>query len=321
VKIAVTGATGFIGGAIVREASSHGHEVIALCRASSPALPAISPLVSWQRLDEWLARSDRVDVVVHAAALRHRHGISGDEYSRVNIELTRRLLTRSADLRVSRFVQISSISVYGWPARDRLPIDESFPDDPVGPYGRSKAATEDLVRTSGVPWTIVQPSITYGPGDTNGMIDKMMRMIARHRFVVPGLGHTRVQLVYIDDLARVTLISAQADAALRARFICTYADPIRVDDLVQRMARLVHGRVAPFGPPTALLRVAARGFEAMDRFGLFSGREPPLTREKLATISVDRAYRIDTMRRLLGTEPCIGYDDGLARTSRAMKLS
>lgn len=315
-KIAVTGATGFIGGAVVREALSRGHEVVALYRASPGAA-----LAWWQRLDEWLARSDGVDVVVHAAALRHRHGVRGDEYTRVNVELTQRLLDRAARANVARFVHISSIAVYGWPPGDRLPIDESFPDSPVGPYGRSKVATENLVRAAAVPWTIVQPSITYGPGDTNGMVDKMMRMIARHHFVVPGLGRTRVQLLYIDDLARLTLVAAETPGAERARFICTYASPIGVGDLVGRMARLVHGRIAPFGPPTALLRMAARGVEALETFGLFGGREPPLTREKLATISVDRAYRIDTMRRLLGTEPCIGYDDGLARTARAMNLA
>ncbi len=101
------------------------------------------------------------------------------------------------------------------------------------------------------------------------------------------------------------------------RFICTYRDPIRVGDLVQRIARVVEGRIAPVGPPTALLRVAARALEALESVGFFSGREPPLTREKLATISVDRAYRIDKMRALLGTEPQVGYDDGLARTARA----
>jgi nucleoside-diphosphate-sugar epimerase len=139
------------------------------------------------------------------------------------------------------------------------------------------------------------------------MIDKMMRMIARHGFVVPGLGRTRVQLVYIDDLARATV-----DAALKRppgeRFICTYRDPIRVGELVRIIARIVHGRVAPVGPPTPVLRLAARGFEALEALGL-------------ATISVDRAYRIDKMRALLGTEPQVGYEDGLARTARAMNLA
>ncbi|MDP9149411.1 MAG: NAD(P)-dependent oxidoreductase, partial [Myxococcota bacterium] len=274
---------------------------------------------AWQAFDSWLAGSDAFDAVVHSAALRHRHGVAGDDYLRVNRELTQAVMAR-AERAGAHLVHLSSISVYGWPRRGRLPIDESFPFAPLGPYGASKVATEELVMGGRAGWTILQPSITYGPGDTNGMIDKMMRMIARHAFVVPGLGRTRVQLVYIDDLARLAV-----DTAIKRprgeRFICTYRDPIEVGDLVQRIARVVHGHVAPWGPPTALLRLAARALEALEGVGLFSGREPPLTREKLATISVDRAYRIDRLRALLGTEPEVGYDDGLARTARAMGLA
>jgi nucleoside-diphosphate-sugar epimerase len=318
VKIAVTGATGFIGSAIVREACSRGYEVVALYRSSPPVA---GPSARWEPLEAWLGASDDIDVVVHAAALRHRHGVRDSDYGQVNEELTRRALKRATRGAAQRFVLISSIAVYGWPTGDRLPIDEAFPPNPIAAYGRSKVVTETLVTNAAMPWTIVQPSITYGPGDTNGMIDKMMRMIARHAFVIPGLGRSRVQLVYIDDLARITLDAATAVSAARARFICTYRNPIRVRDLVLKIARVVGGRVAPLGPPTALLGIAARGFEALERVGAFSGREPPLTREKLATISVDRAYRIDQMRSLLGTEPHVDYDEGLLRTARALNLA
>jgi nucleoside-diphosphate-sugar epimerase len=317
-RVAVTGATGFIGNAMVREAQARGHDVIALHRG---ALPQSAEPATWKHFDSWLRASDPVDVVVHAAALRHRHGVRADDYAAVNVGLTERVLDRAVRGHAERFVHISSISVYGWPTTDRLPIDESFPLDPTGPYGESKVQTERLVMAAPIPWTIVQPSITYGPGDTNGMMDKMMRMIARHVFLLPGLGRTRVQLVYIDDLARITLLAAEARSAVGARFICTYADPIRVRDLVRSIARLVHGHVLPFGLPMSLMRLVATGFEGMDRMGVFAGREPPLTREKLATISVDRAYKIATMRHLLGTEPHVGYAEGLARTARAMNLA
>ena len=317
-RVAVTGATGFIERAIVREARARGLDVVALYR-SDPPPDAESPF--WSPFDSWLGGSDPVDVVVHAAALRHRHGIRAEDYAAVNVGLTQRVLDRAVRGRASRFVHVSSISVYGWPRSDRLPIDESFPFAPTGAYGQSKATTERLVMEAPLPWTIVQPSITYGPGDTNGMVEKMMRMIARHFFVLPGLGRTRVQLVYIDDLARIALLAAEAESAIGARFICTYAEPIRVGDLVRCIAHSVHGHVLPFGLPTLLMRFVATGFEGLDQLGAFAGREPPLTREKLATISVDRAYRIDTMRRLLGTEPHIGYADGLARTARAMNLA
>jgi nucleoside-diphosphate-sugar epimerase len=318
VKIAVTGAAGFIGHAIAREAGARGHQVVALHRSGPPAGAAVESVV-WTHFDEWVAASDPFDLVIHSAALRHRHGVPGEEYAKVNVELTQRVLDRAAR-GGARIVHVSSISVYGWPPGDRLPIDESFPDDPIGPYGQSKVATEAQVQRSGVPWTIVQPSITYGPGDTNGMIDKMMRMIAKSAFVVPGLGATRVQLVYIDDLARLTLDAAESPAARSQRFICTYKDPIRVRDLVAKIARVTGGKVAPVGPPVALLRLAGRAFEALDAVGALRGKEPPVTREKLATISVDRAYRIDRMRSLLGSEPRVGYDEGLALTARALQL-
>jgi nucleoside-diphosphate-sugar epimerase len=315
-KVAVTGATGFIGLAVTRVALARGHDVVALHR--SPPTPD-APGARWTPLQEWLDGEDPIDGVIHAAALRHRHGALADEYARVNIDLTRRVLQRAA--RGSAFfTHVSSISVYGWPPSDRLPIDESFPPMPLGPYGRSKVATEALVTQAGLPFSIVQPSITYGPGDTNGMIDRMMRLIARHAFVVPGLGRTRVQLVFIDDLARIIVDATESRAAAGQCFICTHPHPIRVGDLVRLIARAVGGHIAPVGPPVALLRLAAVGFEALDALGAFRGGEPPLTREKLATLSVDRAYSVERMRRLLGEEARVGYAEGLARTARAMHL-
>jgi len=315
-KVAVTGATGFIGLAVTREALARGHDVVALYRSTPPPDAAAA---RWTSLDSWLDGGEPFDSVIHAAALRHRHGVPPDEYARVNVDLTRRVLDRAA--RGGAFLtHVSSISVYGWPPRNRLPIDESFPSAPLGPYGRSKVATEELVMQSGVSWSIVQPSITYGPGDTSGMIDRMTRLIARHAFVVPGLGRSRVQLVYIDDLARILVDGAESRAARGRRFICTYKDPIRVSALVRLIARAVGGHVAPVGPPVGLLKLAARGFEALDALRVFRGEGPPLTREKLATISVDRAYEVGTMRRLLGTEPRIGYEEGIVRTARAMHL-
>ncbi|MGH7297306.1 MAG: NAD-dependent epimerase/dehydratase family protein, partial [Polyangiaceae bacterium] len=260
---------------------------------------------------------DRFDVVIHCAAVRHRHRVPESEYGRVNVALTRQVID-IVRRRGGRLVDVSSIAVYGWPRE--LPIDETRPYAPVGPYGASKVETERMVRGSGVPFTIVQPSITYGPGDTNGMIDKMFRMIARGRFVVPGLGTARVKLVFVEDLARLVVAAAARESTLGEAFICTHRDPVRVGDLVQRMASIVHRWIPAIGPPTGLLRLAALPFELADALRLLGG-EPPLTREKLATISVDRAYRIDKMRRLLGSEPETSLEDGLRRTAEALGIA
>jgi nucleoside-diphosphate-sugar epimerase len=316
-KVAVTGASGFIGRAVLVQARAKGHHTTGVCRSDFPAGAAGNV---WRRFDEWANSKEPVDVVVHAAAVRHRHGVPPRAYGEINVELTRRALLRATQAG-ALFVHISSIAVYGWPPSRLLPIDESFPYEPVGPYGRSKVDCEALVMQAASPWIVVQPSITYGPGDTNGMVDKMIRMIARHAFVMPGLGRSRVQLLYIDDFARIVIDLAESPRGVGERVICTYRDPIRVRDLVLSMARIVGGRVAPVGPPTRLLRTAAYGMEFLDRHGAFRDREPPLTREKLDTISVDRCYRIDKMRRLTGTEPVVGYEEGLRKTAQALGLA
>lgn len=311
-RVLVTGATGFIGGAVAREAERRGMQVHALVRPGTQLTEFESG--SFER---WTARgAPRFDVVIHAAAQRHRHGVDPAEYTRINLALTRAALEVAARSS-SRLVLISSISVYGWPRS--LPIDESFPYAPRNAYGESKVECERLVRESGQPYCIVQPSITYGPGDTDGMVEKILRMVARRRFVVAGWGSSRVQLVYIDDLVASVLEASASQRALGQAFICTAREPIRMRDLVRCAAGAVGSWLPPIPIPKAVLGGAARAFELAEWAGFIAG-EPMLTREKLEMVSVDRCYRIDRMLSLLGIQPTVGYEEGLRRTARALGL-
>jgi nucleoside-diphosphate-sugar epimerase len=314
VRIVVTGATGFIGGHVARELARRGVGVTALHRR--PAEPPAVPGVAWVSFEEWERSGEAADALVHAAAVRHRHGVPPEEYGRQNVALTGRLL-KEARGRAGRFVDVSSIAVFGWPKE--LPIEESRPFAPVGPYGRSKVRTEQMVRDSGLPFAIVRPSITYGPRDTNGMIDKLFRLLKAGRYRVVGSGRSRVQLIYVEDLA-----FAIAEAALRpgldgAEFICTYREPISILHLSTLAGEAIGRPVPSLHVPLPAALLAGVAFEALERLGVpFPGGEPPVTREKLQTVTVDRAYRIDRLRSLLGWEPPTSYEEGLRRTAAAL---
>jgi nucleoside-diphosphate-sugar epimerase len=314
VTVVLTGATGFIGGHVARELARRGVPVLALHRR--PSEPAGIPGVTWLTFGEWERRGEPSAALVHVAAVRHRHGVPPDEYGRQNVALTERLL-EGARGRTGRFVDVSSIAVFGWPKE--LPIDETRPFAPVGPYGRSKVATEQMVRTSGLPYAIVRPSITYGPRDTNGMIDKLFRLVKAGRYRVVGSGESRVQLVYAEDLA-----FAIAETALRpgldgAEFICTYREPISILRLSTLVGEIAGRPVPSLHVPLPVAVAAGLAFETLEKLGLrFGGGEPPVTREKLQTVTVDRAYRIDRMRTLLGWEPPTSYEEGLRRTATAL---
>ena len=314
-SVVVTGATGFIGGAVARHLVARGLRVTALHQRAAP-LPQGRGIV-WKTWEEWERGSERAVALVHAAAVRHRHGVPAERYGRENIDLSARLLA-AAPGRVGRFVDVSSIAVFGWPRT--LPIDDAFPFAPVGPYGMSKVATEEAVRRSGLPYVIVRPSITYGPGDTNGMIDKLLRLVRDGAYRDVGSGRSRVQLVYSEDLAH-----AIAEAALRpgiegSEFTCTYREPIEMREL-SRLAAEAVGRPLPrMKVPYPVAWAAAVGFEALEAAGVkFHAGEPPVTREKLQTVTVDRAYRIDRMREVLGWEPPTGYAEGLQKTAAAFR--
>ncbi len=312
--VVVTGATGFIGGHVARALASRGVPVVALHRRTEP--PAPRPGITWITFDDFERQGGAFDALVHAAAVRHRHGVPPEEYGRQNVALTARLLA-AANGRVGRFVDVSSIAVFGWPRE--LPIDESRPFDPVGPYGRSKVETERMVRTSGLPYAIVRPSITYGPGDTNGMIDKLFRLVKAGRYRLVGGGSNRVQLVYAEDLAHAIAETALRPGLDGAEFICTYRDPISVRKLSGLVAEVAGRPLPALGVPLGVARAAATAFESLEKLGVhFSGGEPPVTREKLQTMTVDRAYTIDRMRGLLGWEPPTAYEEGLRRTGAAL---
>lgn len=315
--VAVTGATGFIGGHVARLLARRGFDVVALHRRASE--PPAAGGVRWTTIERWEESEATVDAFVHVAAVRHRHGVPPEEYGRQNVALTRRLLA-SAKGRVGRFVDVSSIAVFGWP--ETLPIDDGFPFRPVGPYGRSKVETEALVRASGISYAIVRPSITYGPGDTNGMIDKLFRLVAAGRYRLVGKGRSRVQLVYVEDLAHAVAEAALGAGLDGAEFTCTFRDPITMRDLSEAAARAIGRALPSLAVPLPVARLAALGFEALDALRFpFPGGEPPVTREKLQTVTVDRCYDIRRMRELLGWEPPTGYEEGLRRTAAALGLA
>ena len=309
-NVLVTGAGGFIGGAIAREMQKRGHSVTVL-RRPERAIAGFEQAITLDKLRE------PFDAIVHAAAIRHRHGIPAESYLTENTALTARLLDFARQSGSGRFTLISSIAVFGWP--QKLPISDANPYAPVGPYGVSKVGCERKVRECGHPFSIVRPSITYGPGDTNGMIDKLLRLVSQGKYRVIGSGSARCQLVYVEDLAY-----AAAEATLRpdlagAEFTCTYRDPISFQQLSEAAAETVGRHLPRPNAPLMLARLAATAFELMEKIGLIHG-EPLVTHEKLATVTVDRAYDITRMRELLGWEPPTEYREGLKKTAAAMNL-
>jgi nucleoside-diphosphate-sugar epimerase len=164
VRVLVTGADGFVGSHVSSELAAAGHEVIGTTFVRAPGENEL-------RLDltapHSLASLPKVDVVVHAAGVVDA-GAGVHQMRRVNVDGTRHLVTWARDQRVSHFVHLSSVAVYG-----PLTMGEGRGEQTARmgerlgvPYMRTKAAAERVVENGRVPYSILRPPAVVGRGDT-----------------------------------------------------------------------------------------------------------------------------------------------------------
>ena len=166
-RVLVTGASGFIGNAVVAALARDGYAVRAAVRRPHLSFPDGVEVVRHPDLAEafdWQPLLQGVDQVVHLAGIAHTgRGVDRASYDRVNRQATAQLATAAAQAGVKHLVFVSSIRAQCGPAADHALTERDDPA-PTDAYGASKLAAEEAVRSSGVPFTILRPALLYGPG-------------------------------------------------------------------------------------------------------------------------------------------------------------
>jgi dihydroflavonol-4-reductase len=323
----VTGATGFIGGALAAHLANQGWEVRVLARPASRnklANPDRYTIVEGDLESSATILQEAAagcDIVFHVAAIRNHWGVRADEYRRANIEGTRRLLDACIG-QARRFVFVSSVGVFGSPGVSG--IDESFPTDVHGGavhYHSTKAVAESLVRERGgdIEVVVARPTITYGPGDSDGMVTRLAAMILRGRFVRVGRGANHVHLTYIDDIVRGLTLAGTHAAAAGQTFILAGPESIAIRDFVARIEAALGLAPRTVYIPEAVARPVAWAVECFYRAAAAVTKSrrlgcPPVSRDKIDTLCVHCGFSSAKATNLLGYVPHVGYDEGLSRT-------
>jgi len=183
----LTGATGFVGGALVRHLVAAGHRVRALVRSPDKARELAALGVELHAGDVANKPSMRApmrgaDAVFHVAGW-YKPGVRDRvEATRVNVDGTRNVLELMAELKVPRGVYTSTLAVNS-DTHGRL-VDETyrFTGRHISVYDETKAAAHDLALgfiARGVPLVIVQPGVIYGPGDTSPVRTTWIQFLKR----------------------------------------------------------------------------------------------------------------------------------------------
>lgn len=312
-RVAVTGAGGFLGRRIVAELRAEGWRARAILRPGGRPCPDADETVEADLGDRAAlerALEPRVECVVHAGARVTTLG-SWEDFRRVNVEATEHLLRLAEEGRVGRIVHISSLSVYAVP-HDGAVITEDCPYDEGGErggYARSKREADRRVCAAierGVAAVVLRPGLLYGPGRRPPLARRWvalgpLRLIfARPAYLLP--------LSFVDNVA----FAARLAAGSQVRGPYNLVDEHVEQDRFLRLVREISGeRWVPVHVPVSFLPLAAgvleRGFRIL-------GRRPPVTRHQ-----VERtvwAARFDTSRaeRELGWSPRVSLDEALRRT-------
>lgn len=323
-KILVTGAAGFIGGALYQRLVAYGLDVLgtvqheeeadALRRRgfAAAALDLAELEGPW---DEFVA--DR-DVVFHVAAAFQETELSEEVYDVVNHRAVVKLARAAARAGVDRFVHCSTVGVHGDVLE--IPATEETPFHPMDLYHRTKLAGElaivDMARASssdGMTLVVNRPAMVYGPGDTRLL--KLYRAILGRTFLMIGSGETLAHLGYIDDQVDSFLLCALVDreAVHGEAFNVASGRPISLNELVGIIAEAgdvrLRGLKVPLGP------VMWAGWLCETLCAPF-GVRPPLSRRRVGFFSHNRAFDYSKARRRLGYEPRWLPGEGIPETIR-----
>lgn len=320
-RVFITGATGLLGSHAAERFSDRGWRIRALVRPGSDTrfleeLGAGLVVGDVTRPESFSGGAEDCDVLLHAAAL-----VSGpapwERYREVNVVGTRHAVAEAVRSGCRRFVHLSSVAVYGSPARQpRLPLTEDAPlDTRLGPddhYERSKRMAETVVRRSAgetLEWSLVRPAVVMGERDRH-FTPRVARLADRRLLFTVGDGTNELPVVYAGNVAEACRLAAvRAGAAGRAfnvaedggitqRRLCEEAAPAEATILP-----------LPRGP----VESGVRGIEWL--LGLLPGQGPPLaSSRRVWFLCRDNPFDSRRVREELGWRPGVDTTEGWRRS-------
>jgi uncharacterized protein YbjT (DUF2867 family) len=278
-RVLVAGASGFIGARLVCVLRDRGHAVIEAQRRPAPgARDAVA--IDFARGAHALGASPRldgVDAVVNAVGVFHERG--SQTFQALHVDGPLALFNACVRDGVPRVIQISALGA-----------DEGA----ATPYHLSKAQADRHLRALPLDWTIVQPSLVFGPHGTSARLFTTLASLPL--IPLPGRGEERIQPIHIDDLVEAMAILLESAASIHR--VVPFVGPEALT-LREYLADLRGGLQLPrarFVPvPFALVRMAAR---LGNRVG-----GALLTEDALRMLARGNTAEAGPMREVLGREP------------------
>ena len=292
-RVAVTGASGFIGRHVIEHLAARGTDVVALRR----------PFESHTLRDALRG----ADALVHLAGVVS--AVREQEYFSANVDGTR-AIAEAARAAGIPLIHVSSLAAAG-PASPRAPRSEDDAPSPINAYGRSKLAGERVVAAlDGLRWTILRPGVVYGPRDR--ALLPVFRLAERGFLPLVGRTDAAYTFIHVGDLVRVITAAVDSPAERDILFV-GHPDPVTTRGLLEGVRATSNRRGRIVRIPLAITRLAAFGGDAA---GILFGTRALINSRRYAELASEGfVCRVDRLRDRLGIVAKIGLREGLADAS------
>jgi nucleoside-diphosphate-sugar epimerase len=317
VTILVTGASGFVGSALVKRLTADNPSigVAVAVRRSDVAVPNSVQSIHTGDLPpitNWVKSLQGVSVVVHCAARVHLISDSSSDpladFRRVNVEGTATLARQAAVAGVRRFVFLSSIKVNGEFTELGAPFTADDVPSPKDPYGISKHEAEKLLRLiaceTGMEVVIIRPPLVYGPG-VKANFQSIMRWLTRGvPLPLAAVTENRRSLVALDNMVDLIATCLTHPAAANQTFLVSDGEDLSTAELFRRMGEAQGSPARLFYAPVSVLELGAAMLGKRSIYQRLCG-----------SLQVD----IGKTRELLSWAPPVKVDEGLRRAAAGFR--
>ena len=317
-SILVTGATGFLGSALVTALVQQQQPVRILARDTAKAKAQFGDavtIISGEITDAQAVQQavQGVTCIYHLVGRLYHPSVPVALYRETHVEGTRVLLEACQGQRqLQRFVHCSTTGVHG--VTGTTPAAEDAPFAPTNPYESTKLEAELLAlkayHEQGLPTTIIRPGLVYGPGDLHllGFFSSIKKGLFR---VIDG-GTALLHPIYIDDMTSAFLLCATRPEAVGHCYNIAGERPVTIRELSTAIAHSL-GKELPSGSiPLWLANFASDTFALVP--GL-QGERAPLTRSRVQFLTNSRVYATNRAKTELGFQPTIDLDTGMQKAA------
>jgi nucleoside-diphosphate-sugar epimerase len=316
--ILVTGATGFLGTALVTELVKQQQPVRILARDAEKARAQFGDavtVITGEITDQQQVQQavDGITTIYHLVGRLYHPSVPTELYHQTHVEGTRILLDACREQsQIQRIVHCSTTGVHG--VTGNTPAAENAPYAPTNPYEVTKLESELLAlkfhHEYGLPVSVVRPGLVYGPGDLHllGFFSSIRKGLFR---VIAG-GKALLHPIYIDDMTAAFLLCGERTEAIGRSYNIAGERPVTIRELATAIAHSLDKELPGGSIPLWLANLASDIFALVPSM---RGERAPLTRSRVKFLTNSRVYDCRRAQTELGFKAQVDLAEGMQRTA------